>query len=76
MWETATTVPDINNVEAQVEMRAQLRVPADLPLRNNPLHNSTDCLVNPTAGLDSDCKVEIVLTSSSVVTPVARHYNY
>jgi len=43
-----------------MERRAQLRVPADLPLRKNLLHNSTDCLINPTAGLDSDYKVEIV----------------
>ena len=60
MWETGTAVPDINNVKSQMEMRAQLRVPADLPLRKNLLHSSTDCLVNPTDGLDSDYKVEIV----------------
>jgi len=43
-----------------MEIRAQLRVPADLPLRKYLLHNSTDCLMNPTAGLESDYKVEIV----------------
>jgi hypothetical protein len=43
-----------------MEVRAELRVPADLLLRKYPLHNSTDCLVNPTVGLDSDYKVEIV----------------
>jgi hypothetical protein len=60
VWETGTTVPDINNVETQMEVRTELRVPADLLLRKNPLHNSIDCPVNPTAGLDSDYKVQIV----------------
>lgn len=55
-----TTVPDIDNVEPQMDMRAQLRVPADLPLRENVLHNSTDFLMNPTAGLESEYKVETV----------------
>ena len=59
VWETGTTVRD-NNVELQMEMRAQLRVPADLPLRKNLIHNCTDCLMKPTAGLDSDYKLEIV----------------
>jgi hypothetical protein len=60
VWETGTTIPDINNVEPQMERRAQLRVPADLALRKNLLHNSKDCLMNPSAGPDSDYKVKIV----------------
>jgi len=29
VWEIGTTAPDINNVESEMEMRAQLRIPAD-----------------------------------------------
>ena len=60
MWETGTTLPDINNVEPQMEVRAELSVPADLLLKKNPLHNSTDSLMKPAAGLDSDYKVDVV----------------
>ena len=39
MWETETTVPEINNVEPQMEVRAELRVPADLLVRKYPCTN-------------------------------------